>query len=93
LRQAPLFLNIQGRWFAEQEAICHSDSEYVLNLKHAQKRTEWGSVSDILREQQEDGSRVAFPLLNFLIDTIKFGNVSRYIEHSSCLNVLGRFDW
>jgi euchromatic histone-lysine N-methyltransferase len=79
---------------AEQAAICHSDGEYVLNLRHAQKRTEWGSVSDILCEeeqQQQAGSSLAFPALNFLIDANKFGNVSRFIKHSSCPNVLMQF--
>lgn len=77
----------------EQAAICNSDSEYALNLKHAQKGTKWGSVSDILCEQQqrEEGSNPAFPPLNFLIDANKFGNVSRFIKHSSCPNLLMQF--
>lgn len=77
----------------EQAAICNSDSEYVLNLKHAQKGTEWGSVSDILCEQQqrEEGSNPVFPPTNFLIDANKFGNVSRFIKHSSCPNLLMQF--
>jgi hypothetical protein len=37
----------------EHAAICHSESEYVLNLKRAKKKTEWGSISDILCEQQQ----------------------------------------
>ena len=56
--------------------------------------TEWGSVSDILSEgeqQQEDGSSLAFPPLNFLIDAKRFGNVSRFIKHSSCPNVFMQF--
>ena len=42
----------ESTFISEQEAICHSDSEFVLNLKCAQKRTEWGSVYEILCEQQ-----------------------------------------
>lgn len=77
----------------ERDGICHTDNEYVLNLKHAQKGTEWGSVSDISSEQQhpQDGSSQAFPPLNFVIDANKFGNVSRFIKHSSSPNVLMQF--
>jgi hypothetical protein len=52
---------------AEQAAVCHSDSEYVLNLKHARKMTEWGSVSDILGEQQQEWFQSSF-------STIKLSN-------------------
>lgn len=77
----------------EQDGICHSDNEYVLNLKHAKKGTEWGSISDISceQQQQQDGSSQDFPPLNFVIDANKFGNVSRFIKHSSCPNVLMQF--
>jgi euchromatic histone-lysine N-methyltransferase len=53
--------------------------------------TEWGSVYDILGEQQQDGSGLDFPPLNFLIDAKRFGNVSCFIKHSFCPNVLMQF--
>ncbi|GLJ44763.1 hypothetical protein SUGI_0941460 [Cryptomeria japonica] len=65
------------------------ENEFLLYAKRAlEHSTDWGDVSNILPEKNQEDTVQAPPPLTFAINAKNLGNVSRFINHSCSPNVL-----